>query len=175
MYGSTPFCLVNNKVLDLGKYCEFDQKLIGYVSVFIPGAVCTPSAAQGTWLTRELVFYKGPGSTHQYTEPWCAAPFADCSAAVTLQSGSLTTKSALPCCSADRARLHNSGGWAAQYLKGQWLQVALTGVTKITALATQGHPYQRSKRWTIQFLLYSRCNETAGSWQPYNKVKGNIS
>ena len=27
IYESTPFCLVNNKVLDLGKYCEFDQKL----------------------------------------------------------------------------------------------------------------------------------------------------
>ena len=32
MYESTPFCLVNNKVLDLGKYCAFDRKLIGYVS-----------------------------------------------------------------------------------------------------------------------------------------------
>ena len=31
MYESTPFCLVNNKVRDLGKYCEFDQKPIGYV------------------------------------------------------------------------------------------------------------------------------------------------
>ena len=32
MCESTPFCLVNTKVLDLGKYCESDQKLIGYVS-----------------------------------------------------------------------------------------------------------------------------------------------
>ena len=32
MYESTPFCLVNNKVPDLGKCCEFDQKLTGYVS-----------------------------------------------------------------------------------------------------------------------------------------------
>ena len=30
---STPFCLVNDKILYLGKYCEFDQKLIGYVSL----------------------------------------------------------------------------------------------------------------------------------------------
>ena len=33
IYESTPFCLVNNKVLDLGKYCKFDQKFIGYVSL----------------------------------------------------------------------------------------------------------------------------------------------
>ena len=40
MYESTPFCLVNNKALDLGKYCEFDRKLIGYVS-FIHSAIWT--------------------------------------------------------------------------------------------------------------------------------------
>ena len=34
--------------------------------VFIPGAVCTPSAAQSTWLTRGLVFCEEPGSTHPY-------------------------------------------------------------------------------------------------------------
>ena len=41
MYESTPFCLVNNKVLDLGKYCEFDRKLIGYVSFIHSSAICT--------------------------------------------------------------------------------------------------------------------------------------
>ena len=39
MYESTPFCLVNNKVLDLGKYCEFDRKLIGYVSFIHSSAI----------------------------------------------------------------------------------------------------------------------------------------
>ena len=33
MYESTPLCLVNNNVLGLGKYCEFDKKLIDYVSL----------------------------------------------------------------------------------------------------------------------------------------------
>ena len=41
MYKSTPFCLVNNKVLDLGKYCEFDRKLIGYVSFIHSSAIWT--------------------------------------------------------------------------------------------------------------------------------------
>ena len=36
---STPFCLVNNKVLDLEKYCEFNQKLIGYVSLIRSSAI----------------------------------------------------------------------------------------------------------------------------------------
>ena len=40
-YESTPFCLVNNKVLDLGKYCEFDRKLIGYVSFIHSSAIWT--------------------------------------------------------------------------------------------------------------------------------------
>ena len=39
MYESTPFCLVNNKVLDLGKYCKFDRKLIGYVSFIHSSAI----------------------------------------------------------------------------------------------------------------------------------------
>ena len=39
MYESTPFCLLNNKVLDLGKYCEFDQTLIGYVSLVHSSAI----------------------------------------------------------------------------------------------------------------------------------------
>ena len=41
MCESTPFCLVNNKVLYLGKYCEFDQKLIGYVSLIHSSATWT--------------------------------------------------------------------------------------------------------------------------------------
>ena len=41
MYESTPFCLANNKVLDLGKYYEFDQKLIGYVSLIHSSAIWT--------------------------------------------------------------------------------------------------------------------------------------
>ena len=41
MYESTPFCLVNNRVLDLGKYCEFDRKLIGYVSFIHSSATWT--------------------------------------------------------------------------------------------------------------------------------------
>ena len=39
MYESTPFCLVNYEVLDLGKYCESDQKLIGYVSFIHSSAI----------------------------------------------------------------------------------------------------------------------------------------
>ena len=41
MYESTPFCLVNNKVLDLGKYCDFDRKLIGCVSFIHSSAIWT--------------------------------------------------------------------------------------------------------------------------------------
>ena len=41
MYESTPFCLVNNKVIDLGKYCKFDQKPIGYVSFTHSSAIWT--------------------------------------------------------------------------------------------------------------------------------------
>ena len=39
MYESTPFCVENNKVLDVRKYCEFDQKLIGYVSFIHSSAI----------------------------------------------------------------------------------------------------------------------------------------
>ena len=39
MCESTPFCLLNNKVLDLGKYCEFNRKLIGYVSFMHSSAI----------------------------------------------------------------------------------------------------------------------------------------
>ena len=38
---STPFCLVNYEALDLGKYCEFDQKLIGNVSLIHSSAIWT--------------------------------------------------------------------------------------------------------------------------------------
>ena len=41
IFESTPFCLVNNKVLDLGKYCKFDRKLIGYISFIHSSAILT--------------------------------------------------------------------------------------------------------------------------------------
>ena len=41
MYESTSFCLVNDKGLDLGKHCEFDQKLIGYVPFIHLSAIWT--------------------------------------------------------------------------------------------------------------------------------------
>ena len=41
IYDSTPFCLANTKVLDLGKYCEFDRKLIGFVSFIHSSTIWT--------------------------------------------------------------------------------------------------------------------------------------
>ena len=41
MYESILFCLVNYEVVDLGKYCEFDQKLIGNVPFTHSSAIWT--------------------------------------------------------------------------------------------------------------------------------------
>ena len=35
MYESTPFCLANNKVLDLGKYCEFDPSVMCLSHIYL--------------------------------------------------------------------------------------------------------------------------------------------
>ena len=60
MYESTPFCLVNNKVLYLRKYCEFDQQLIGYV-FFIH------SSAMWTKIVLPLHFYFKPFHAQEWS------------------------------------------------------------------------------------------------------------
>ena len=100
--------------------------------------------------------------------------FAVCSDALGLENGSLpgsVTASSATYSAAAQARLRGSKGWATRNWRGQWLQVALNSATNITSIATQGH--HRRDWWTERFLLYSSCD--GDYWQPYGKVKWNIS
>ena len=94
--------------------------------------------------------------------------FADCSAALTRQRGSLPGSTLSASTDHDGwaadARLNSSKGWKTKE-EGQWLQVKLASATEITAIATQGYD-----RWTDRFLLYSSCD--GEYWQPYGKVRG---
>ena len=99
---------------------------------------------------------------------------AVCRAALGLENGSLPgslTASSAMYGAAGQARLRGSEGCATKNWRGQWLQVELTRATNIKAIATQG--YHRYDSWTKQFLLYSSCD--GKYWQPYGKVKWNIS
>ena len=68
-------------------------------------------------------------------------------------------------------QLNSSGNWTLEDQVGQWLQVNLSHITNITAIGIQGH--SQHDRWTTQYLLYSSCD--GEYWQPYEKVKWNIS
>ena len=68
-------------------------------------------------------------------------------------------------------QVNNSGNWTLKDQVGHFLQVNLSHITNITAIATQGH--SQHDQWTTPYLLYSSCD--GEYWKLYEKVKWNVS
>ena len=96
---------------------------------------------------------------------------AECNSTLGLEDGSLKdpalSASSAEYAAAAKARLHRVRGWATNG-EGQWLQLELANVTKVTAIATQG--YSSRYFWTKFYRLESGLDGKI--WQLYGKVRG---